>query len=392
MSREADHYAVLGVVPGSQDVVIEAAYHALIKRYEPDSSVNAARKRADVKAAFAVLGNAKSRAAYDKTRGYASVKPEEETAGRTTSRPTAQSSADGNPAAAGNPRRGVHPALWVVGAFVTLLFVAISTSPNSSTGAANNIMNVDENLATTDMNAATELTSDRNFNATDMNATDMNAGAADTNATDGNVSSEQIGPVDLSRQLQLPVTFTSIESASNWSANTLRAGGFTDARSASEQCHASVQGNPSWPAADRCAGFDYAAAYIDDLLARNGRATTHAYFQFARENQADSYTSIGAPSYSLASRLSEIRQAAEAAVNESVAAATARERAAAPAPVQPSASAPPGAAPGPPARIRVVPEGVLLTSETNLGDGTKRCRFNNGTERVIPFAADCFYR
>jgi hypothetical protein len=40
----------------------------------------------------------------------------------------------------------------------------------------------------------------------------------------------------------------------------------------------------------------------------------------------------------------------------------------------------------------VVPKGVLLNSATILDDGTKRCRFSNGFERVIPIQADCFKR
>jgi hypothetical protein len=220
----------------------------------------------------------------------------------------------------------------------------------------------------------------------------MNAANAETNES---LASEKTQPADLSTQVQLPLAFANIESASNWSASTLRTGGFTGARSASEQCHSSVRETPSWTGADRCAAFDYAAAYIDDLLARDGRATTHAYFQFARENQADNYTSIGAPSYSLPRRLAEIRKAAETAINELLAAAAARERAATPSPppqVQPSTSEPPGAPPALSTRIRAVPQGVFLNSETNLGDGTKRCRFDNGTERVIALNADCFYR
>jgi hypothetical protein len=39
---------------------------------------------------------------------------------------------------------------------------------------------------------------------------------------------------------------------------------------------------------------------------------------------------------------------------------------------------------------RAVPEGVFLNSETTLENGTKRCRFSNGLERVIPTSADCF--
>ena len=42
------------------------------------------------------------------------------------------------------------------------------------------------------------------------------------------------------------------------------------------------------------------------------------------------------------------------------------------------------------AESRFVPEGVFLNSETQLGDGTKRCSFNNGAKRVIASTADCW--
>jgi hypothetical protein len=63
-------------------------------------------------------------------------------------------------------------------ALILVAGAALAVSACSSNDAANNTMNVDENLtAPADMNAT-------DMNATDMNATDMNATAAtDANAT-----------------------------------------------------------------------------------------------------------------------------------------------------------------------------------------------------------------
>ena len=63
-------------------------------------------------------------------------------------------------------------------ALILVAGAALAVSACSSNDAANNTMNVDENLtAPADMNAT-------DMNATDMNATDMNAtNAADANAT-----------------------------------------------------------------------------------------------------------------------------------------------------------------------------------------------------------------
>ena len=69
-------------------------------------------------------------------------------------------------------------------ALILVAGAALAVSACSSNESANNTMNVDENLTTTDMNATTDLNA-TDLNATDanmtMNATDMNA-TADTNA------------------------------------------------------------------------------------------------------------------------------------------------------------------------------------------------------------------
>ena len=62
-------------------------------------------------------------------------------------------------------------------ALILVAGAALAVAACSSNDNANNTMNVDENLTTTDMNATTEMNATE-MNAT-MNATDMNA----TNAT-----------------------------------------------------------------------------------------------------------------------------------------------------------------------------------------------------------------
>ena len=67
-----DHYATLGVAPTSEDVVIRAAYLALMQRYHPDRNPSpeaAARVRA-ITAAYAVLGDWDRRTEYDSTRTH----------------------------------------------------------------------------------------------------------------------------------------------------------------------------------------------------------------------------------------------------------------------------------------------------------------------------------
>ena len=66
---EIDHYAVLGVSPAAEDVVIRAAYRALAQRYHPDKwggDLKVANERmAELNAAFAVLSDAEKRKEYD---------------------------------------------------------------------------------------------------------------------------------------------------------------------------------------------------------------------------------------------------------------------------------------------------------------------------------------
>ena len=62
-----DYYAILGVSPTSEDVVIRAAYRALMRRYHPDAdpSSEAAQRAQEINAAYAVLGNPEERSRYD---------------------------------------------------------------------------------------------------------------------------------------------------------------------------------------------------------------------------------------------------------------------------------------------------------------------------------------
>lgn len=60
-----DYYAVLGIVPGVEAVVIKAAYKALIGKYHPDRSVGGEDRAKEINEAYNVVGNASKRAEYD---------------------------------------------------------------------------------------------------------------------------------------------------------------------------------------------------------------------------------------------------------------------------------------------------------------------------------------
>ena len=71
-----DHYSVLGVTPASEDVVIRAAYYALMRRYHPDAdpSEEAAERSRVINEAYAVLRDPAKRARYDGTLGSRDLK------------------------------------------------------------------------------------------------------------------------------------------------------------------------------------------------------------------------------------------------------------------------------------------------------------------------------
>lgn len=65
-----DHYAVLGLNPSADDVVIRAAWKALLRKHHPDTNLgdpSGVRAR-EINEAFAVLGKPDSRARYDRLR------------------------------------------------------------------------------------------------------------------------------------------------------------------------------------------------------------------------------------------------------------------------------------------------------------------------------------
>jgi curved DNA-binding protein CbpA len=67
-----DYYAILGVMPTADDVVIRAAYRALAQRYHPDryrgDAAEATAKMAEINAAYEVLSHPDRRREYDSAR------------------------------------------------------------------------------------------------------------------------------------------------------------------------------------------------------------------------------------------------------------------------------------------------------------------------------------
>ena len=79
MDIDKDYYAILGVLPSAEEIVIKAAYRALSKRYHPDfyTGPNIAEKMGDINEAYETLSSANGKAAYDEARGTKSQDADE---------------------------------------------------------------------------------------------------------------------------------------------------------------------------------------------------------------------------------------------------------------------------------------------------------------------------
>ena len=69
MDFNKDYYAILGVHPSAEKVVIDAAYKALAKRYHPDKNQNdaetAKRQMQEINEAYEILSDENEKKIYD---------------------------------------------------------------------------------------------------------------------------------------------------------------------------------------------------------------------------------------------------------------------------------------------------------------------------------------
>jgi hypothetical protein len=68
MDFSKDYYGILGILPTAEDIVIRAAYKALVQRYHPDRADNQVQANETIKElneAYAVLSDPKKRKEYD---------------------------------------------------------------------------------------------------------------------------------------------------------------------------------------------------------------------------------------------------------------------------------------------------------------------------------------
>lgn len=322
MADRRDYYAVLGVAPGSEDVVIAAAYRALMRRYHPDTNKDAMaqQKAREINEAYAVLGDAAKRAEYDRQRAVRKTASGQQ---QRNSDQGSQKAAGSEPkASAGQgsarpqqppPPSGSRMTDGSTGWLITAVIIGILALPALLSGnnnqAAENTMNVDETLTVENIIANDTTAIDASLDA---------AGNAVENAADAlNLMGAEVLP-GLSELPVAQVEFSNVESAAQKFAAILMSGGISGARAFSDRCHKGVLAKPSWAAADYCAAFDFAAVHIDEAISKEGKFPANGYFRFQSENQDDAYVAAGAHAFSLPQRLATIRRAVEPAAVEAL--------------------------------------------------------------------------
>lgn len=76
---DIDYYAILGVHPEAEDIVIKAAYRAMSKQYHPDMGLGNTQKMQAINEAYQVLIDPICRSDYDRMRTLFSAQDQQDT-------------------------------------------------------------------------------------------------------------------------------------------------------------------------------------------------------------------------------------------------------------------------------------------------------------------------
>lgn len=319
-------YKTLGVSPDSEDVVIIAAYKALMRKYHPDKSSDsqATSKAAEINEAYAVLGDPEKRAVYDRENGYSHSDKHQEPAGDA---PESSKSSDNTKV----PERELEPTranskwgLWQYGSIaagIILIAVIYGESRNRAT------------------DYSTEATSD--YTDTTSDAADAaDAAAYDASESTLSAATATAGPdIDLlgTSEFALPETakktlgplsslsYPDIEKAVFEFDRVLAQRGILGAKSYSIKCHEAAKESMEWSKYDFCVAFDLAAAHLDNAVTEKNESPPNAYFSFMSENAADQYVGAQFMSYSLKQRVNSIQRAVRPALLETLSARIAKD-------------------------------------------------------------------
>ncbi|NTZ42118.1 J domain-containing protein [Altererythrobacter sp. SALINAS58] len=310
MDAETDLYAILGVSPTSEDVVIKAAYRALMRHYHPDmnsdpSAIDRARR---INEAYETLGDKSRRTAYDTSRARGSG----DECHQSSRRSHAERGAGEQVKPKSSPQAEVERqniskgnGMAAVGAFAALglLSFAVFVAASRTTAEPTETAYIEDSYSHLDGPLVDE-------DPFDVAAYDLSAEAAELEYEEGSLEPNEQRALSGSPD---PISFSTVEAGAHRFSRVMSSSGLRGARSESERCHEAQRRSPTWDGLDSCAAFDFAAAALSRTVGSSLNRERNAYFEFQSQNQADYYQPYH---YLATARLDRIKSSAETAHTE----------------------------------------------------------------------------
>lgn len=302
-----DPYEVLGVPDDAGTAIIRHAYRAMMRKYHPDlnSDEHAAASARAVNEAYRLLRDPTSRARCDQDRKRLRQFPRDQYAAHF---PRIVARVD--------PRNKLMQRDWDVrhAGLPFLAFILISAALLTAAVTSGifdpeviSFPNTEKSRAdlgqshSIDVMIAKFVENDPASSAASSEArTDIQTKASEEQQFSDKESSLSLSDV--------------AESSGKFAEVSLKSG-MVGAEHYSMNCHWNLKLSPSLRDADRCASFDYTAAYVDTDVARSTHSARNAYFQLHNKLQQEDYRLNGVPVYAAEERITDIRNAVRSIVD-----------------------------------------------------------------------------
>ena len=325
--QNRNFYTILGVASDSEDVVIAAAYKALMRKYHPDTNTDqhATEKAKEINYAYATLSNPIKRAEYDRLHGSASKDQTDKNTRKEYQKSKSSPSKGDDPDEKINPNKGVELEnsqnhgfrhIQIVGLVlgVAVVFAFFSGAFDNSSG---------------DYSSDTESAYSFDDTAIDTAAGAVDAAAAAAAAansgptigsTDTSLDTLNFDEIELPKKLgqQTTLSFQDIEKAVNELDRVVSRSGISGAKKYSEKCHEVAKSEMEWSKFDFCVAFDLSASYLDNAISQSEDVQRNPYFSFMEENAVNQYVGAQFMTYTLNQRVNAIKRAVRPTLLEKV--------------------------------------------------------------------------